>query len=251
MKNNPFSLEGKTILVTGASSGIGRATAIESSKMGAKVIITGRDETRLSETYSSLNTKHGDHLKINADLRNTGDISELVDKLPALNGIVHCAGIVKPLPIKFATKEQIDYIFGINFNASVIVSQQLIKNKKILKNASIVFMSSISSSFVSYGGGALYTATKAALNGLAKGMAIDLAAQGIRVNCICPGMIETNIMNEGIITNDQLNEDAKKYPLGRYGKPEEVAYAAIYLLSDASQWITGSNLLIDGGFTLL
>ena len=133
---------------------------------------------------------------------------------------------------------------------SSLILEQLIKNKKIQKNASIVFLSSISSSFVSYGGGALYTATKGALNGLAKGMAIDLAAQGIRVNCVCPGMIETNIMNEGAITKEQLREDAKKYPLGRYGKPEEVAYATIYLLSDASKWVTGSNLLIDGGFTL-
>jgi len=247
---NPFSLEGKTIFITGASSGIGRATAIECSKLGAQLIITGRDETRLNETFNALFPNLNGHQKLIANLSIVEEISSLVDKLPGLNGVVHCAGIVKPLPIKFANKEQIDYIFGINFNAAAILSQQLIKNKKIQRNASIVFLSSVSSSFVSYGGGALYTATKGALNGLAKGMAIDLAAQGIRVNCVCPGMIETNIMNEGAITKEQLREDEKKYPLGRYGKPEEVAYATIYLLSDASKWVTGSNLLIDGGFTL-
>lgn len=247
---NPFSLEGKTILVSGASSGIGRAIAIECSKIGAQLIITGRDEKRLSDTYNSLQINNLEHLKFVADLSNPESITSLVQKSPPLNGVVHCAGIVKPLPIKFATKEQIDLIFGINFNASAILSQQIIKNKKIHKNGSIVFLSSVSSCFVSYGGGALYTATKGALNGLAKGMAIDLAPQGIRVNCICPGMIETSIMNEGVITDEQLQEDIKKYPLGRYGKPEEVAYAAIYLLSDMSQWVTGSNLLIDGGLTL-
>jgi NAD(P)-dependent dehydrogenase (short-subunit alcohol dehydrogenase family) len=249
--NNPFTLEGKTILITGASSGIGRATAIECSKMGAQIIITGRNDVRLNETYFAL-TPHPDlHLKFTADLNDIKNLTNLVESLPPLNGVVHCAGIVKPLPFKFATKDQIDSIFSINFNASAILSQQLVKSKRLQKSASIVFLSSISSSFVSYSGGALYTATKGALNGLAKGMAIELATQKIRVNCICPGMIETNIMNEGIITNDQLREDAKKYPLGRYGKPDEVAYAAIYLLSDASQWVTGSNLLIDGGFTLL
>jgi NAD(P)-dependent dehydrogenase (short-subunit alcohol dehydrogenase family) len=127
----------------------------------------------------------------------------------------------------------------------------LIQEKKLNKKASVVFTSSISGVFCSSVGGSLYSASKGAINGYMKGLALDLANRGIRVNSVNPGVIETNIFSEDTITSEQLAEDVKRYPLKRFGKPEEVAYSVVYLLSDASEWVTGSNLLIDGGYTLL
>jgi NAD(P)-dependent dehydrogenase (short-subunit alcohol dehydrogenase family) len=246
---NPFSLENKTILVTGASSGIGRAIAIECAKMGAKVVVTGRNETRLQETHSLLEGDQPDYIV--ADLSVNEDVVDLGTKLSTLDGIVHCAGFTIPKPFNFLNREDVNSVMDVNFIAPIFLTQFLLKNKKINKKSSIVFISSISGVYVSYIAGSLYSASKGAINGIVKGLALELAAKGIRVNSVNPGMIETNILESGVISNDQLNEDKKKYPLKRYGKPEEVAYAVIYLLSDASSWTTGSNLLIDGGYTLL
>lgn len=246
---NPFSLNGKTILVTGASSGIGRAIAIETSKMGATVIITARNEARLSETLSLMSGEN--HKLILADLSSEDDLNKLVSDLPALNGLVHCAGLTIPKPFHFYSKENIQTVMGVNFEAPVFLTQALIKQKKISKHASIVFISSISGVYVSYMAGSIYSASKGAINGIAKGMALELSSKGIRVNSVNPGMVQTNILSQGVVSDEQLEEDRKKYPLKRYGKPEEVAYAVLYLLSDASAWVTGSNLLIDGGYTLL
>ncbi len=245
---NPFSLQGKNILVTGASSGIGRSTAIECSKMGATVIISGRNKERLTETFNQLEGK--DHQFVLADLNKESDLSYLVEQCVSLDGIVHCAGLAIPKPFQFLSKEDVEYIMSVNFEAPVYLTQLLLKKKKINKSSSIVFISSISGIFVSYVGGSLYSASKGAINGVVKGLAIELAPKNIRVNCVNPGMIFTDILKDGIVTQEQLEEDAKKYPLKRYGKPEEVAYAVIYLLSDASSWVTGTNLLIDGGYTL-
>lgn len=249
MVYNPFSLENKTVFVTGASSGIGKAIAIECSKMGAQMVITGRNGARLNETFQALEGEG--HLKIEADLSKEQDIRNVIELLPQVDGIVHCAGIIMQVPFSFTTKERLDAIFSVNFNAPALISQQLLKHKKINKCASIVFISSISGVMGTLPGLSLYSATKGAVNGLAKGMAVDLAPLKIRVNCINPAMIQTALLDAGTITEDQYKEDALKYPLKRYGQPEEVAYAAIYLLSDASAWVTGSNLLIDGGITLV
>lgn len=246
---NPFSLKDKTILVTGASSGIGRAIAIECSKMGASVIITARSEERLQETLREMEDEQ--NKLIVADLSIDEDIENLANELPALDGIVHCAGFTIPKPFVFLSKDDVDAVMKVNFSTPVFLTQKLLKSKKINKKASIVFISSISGVYVSYVAGSLYSASKGAVNGIVKGMAIELAAKQIRVNSVNPGMIETNIFSAGIISEEQLNEDKKKYPLKRYGKPEEVAYAVIYLLSEASSWTTGSNILIDGGYTLL
>jgi NAD(P)-dependent dehydrogenase (short-subunit alcohol dehydrogenase family) len=246
---NPFTLEGKTILITGASSGIGRATAIECSKAGAIVVITGRNEIRLNETYNLLEGQN--HVQIIADLKLSQDIQDLVEKLPALDGCVNNAGIVKTLMTSFINSDSLNEVMQINTIAPILLTQLLIRKKKIQKNSSIVFTSSISGINVAAIGNVLYSTSKGAINGFVKNAALDLASKSIRVNCVCPGMIHTAIYDEGIISEDQLVEDMKKYPLKRYGKPEEVAYAIIYLLSDASAWVTGTNMLIDGGFTLL
>ncbi len=246
---NPFTLKGKTILITGASSGIGRSTAIECSKLGAKVIITARSEERLNDTYKQL---EGDgHIKFMADLKTEEQVTEQIKNLPEISGLVNVAGILKTLPFQFVNRIDLTEVFDVNFFAPVLLSQKLIKNKKLKKGGSIVFLSSIDGPVIAHFGNSMYSATKGAITAIAKSMALDLAAKGIRVNCILPGMTETPLIKMDNITKEQLKADMKLYPLRRYGKPEEIAYAVIYFLSDASSWITGSNLIIDGGFTLL
>jgi len=246
---NPFSLENKIILVTGASSGIGKAIAIECSKMGASVIISGRNEKRLNETFELL--EGNNHKIIACDLHSEESIKELSEQLPTLNGIVHAAGIVKTLPFQFISSTELNNIFNVNFLAPVLLSQALTKAKKISKEASIVFISSIDGPVTAHIGNSMYAASKGAVTAMAKSMAVDLSAKKIRVNCILPGMTETSLIHNGDITQEQLNIDMKLYQLKRYGKPEEIAYAAVYFLSDASAWTTGANLIIDGGFTLI
>lgn len=245
---NPFNLKGKTIFVTGASSGIGRSIALECSKAGASLIITGRNAERLSQTFSDLSGS--DHQMFVADLTHDSDLKNLVDFVPPLDGVVHVAGKVTPKPFQFLNQSELDNIMNINFNAPVLLSNYLIRAKKIKRAGSVVFISSISGVMCSFIGGSGYSASKGALNGVIKGMALDLASKQIRVNSVIPGMIDTGIFDGSGITPQDLEEDKKRYPLGRYGKPEDVAFAVIYLLSDASQWSTGTNILLDGGYTL-
>lgn len=245
---NPFSLKGKVIFVTGASSGIGKAIAIECSMMGAKVIITGRNVHRLNDTFLQL---EGDgHDQLVADLSCVDSINEIIESLPILDGVVHCAGLTQTVPFQHINMNIIKNIMDVNFTAPTLISAQLVKRKKIVRKSSVVFISSISGVYCSVLGNSIYSASKGAINGIVKGMALDLASKGIRVNSVLPGMIETSILEAGIITQEQILEDIKHYPLKRHGKPEEVAHAVIYLLSDASSWVTGTSLLIDGGVTL-
>lgn len=246
---NPFSLESKTILVTGASSGIGRAIAIECSKIGATVIITGRNGERLSQTFNKLEGKC--HRQIIADLNSDTDISNLIDELPLLNGVVHSAGLATLLPFQFLNSDKLTSLMNINFNVPTIISSMLVKKKKCVKGSSFVFISSIDGPKVTHMGNSVYGASKSAITAISKGMALELASKKIRVNCIQPGMTETPLIHNESITQEQLDEDMKTYPLGRYAKPEEIAYAAIYLLSDASAFTTGTDICIDGGYTLI
>lgn len=247
---NPFSLEGKTILVTGASSGIGRGIAVECSKMGAKVVITGRNQERLSETYHNL--KGNNHIQILADLSDNNDLNNLVEHCPQLDGFVSNAGIPKLMIVKYIKKESLEEIMNINTLAPILLTSSLVKNKKIIKGGSIVFISSISGVNISTLGESSYSASKGAIHGFVKGAAIDLATQKIRVNSINPGLIKTNILKLAgeMFSEEQINEKLKQYPLKRIGQPEDVAFAAIYLLSDAASWVTGASIVIDGGFTL-
>jgi NAD(P)-dependent dehydrogenase (short-subunit alcohol dehydrogenase family) len=247
---NPFSLEGKTILVTGASSGIGRAIAIECSKMGAAVILSARNEERLKNTLSLMDNPH-QHCIILADLNNEEERKIFINNVTLINGLVHCAGITKTLPFPFIDIDVLTSVMNVNFTAPVLITAELIKKKKIAKNSSVVFVSSIGGVLCADPGNSIYSASKGAINGIVKNMAVELASKRIRVNCVNPGLIKTNLLDSYTVTEEQFNEKIKEYPLKRYGKPEEVAYAVIYLLSDASNFTTGSNLVIDGGFTLL
>lgn len=251
MINNPFSLEGKTILVTGASSGIGRQTAIECSKIGANIVITARNEKRLSETLAALDTSNGqNHQMVIADLSSQEGVNALVDALPELNGVSLNAGIVKTLPVKFINNDDLQEVLNVNMMGPILLTQRLLKKKKIGKGASVVFTSSIGGVMISTVGNTMYGISKGGLNAFMKGLALEMAAKGIRSNSVNPGFVDTNILAAGTISEEQLEENKKRYPLGRFGKPEDIAYAIIYLLSDASSWVTGHTLVIDGGVIL-
>ena len=246
--NNPFSLEGKTILVTSASSGIGRATAIACSQMGAVVVVTGRNESRLQETLDAL--EGSGHQMIVADIANDDQIDYLVDQIPAINGLVNNAGITETCPTQFIKRDKLNRVMEVNTIAPILLTQRILKKKKLGKGGSIVFTCSISGTCVCVGGNVLYSASKGAIHGFMKNAALDLAHKGIRVNDVCPGMIDTHILDAGTISEELLEIEAQRYPMKRFGKPEEVAYGIIYLLSDASSFVTGSSIVIDGGFTL-
>lgn len=245
---NPFSLEGKTILITGAASGIGRATAVQCSVMGAKVILVDLNEQGLKETKALLSFDDTEFRAL--DLTDLENLIEIVASLPKLDGVVSNAGIVLSLLAKFSEAKDMERIFKINTFSHINLVQQLITQKKLNKGASIVFTSSMSGVYCGLAGGSLYGATKSAILGYSKALAIELAPRGIRVNTIHPGMVETPLTNSTALSAELLAEDAKNYPLGRYGRPEEIAYSIVYLLSDATAWMTGTQLLIDGGYSV-
>lgn len=241
---NPFTLEGKTILVTGASSGIGRGIAIACSKMGATVIINGRNEQRLAETMTEMQGE--ENLSLAADLSDSNSLTGMVSRLPKLDGIVHCAGIGQRVLCKQLQEADLDTMMDVNFKAPVMLQTEILKQKKINKGSSIVFIASIASDSPSIGN-AVYSASKGAIISYANCLALELAPRQIRVNCILPAMIWTDLILKGGITEEELKEDEKKYPLKRYGKPEDIANLSIYLLSNAAAWMTGSSIKITGG----
>lgn len=243
-----FSLIGKSILITGASSGIGRAMAIACAEAGALLVISGRNKERLSETLQLLQGEG--HSMCVADLTNEDELAALVDFVPKLDGFVSNAGIANPLMLQFVENQDVEETLNINAISVIHLMRLLLQEKKLKKDASVVFTSSINGNRCAYIGSTLYAASKAMLTGFMKATALELAPKGIRVNSIEPGMIETDLLKDGSISPEELDKDKQKYPLKRYGKPEEVAWAAVYLLSDATRWMTGSSIVLDGGYTL-
>lgn len=246
MINTPFSLENKTIFVTGASSGLGASAAIECSKAGAKLIISGRNEERLNNTFNKLEGQG--HTQLPFDLTISENIVELAKALPVLDGLALCAGITKTIPVKFISNENINEIFQTNILSSMQLIQALLKHKKINKGGSVVFISSISTAYADMGN-SIYAASKGAINSFSKVLALELAAQRITSNCIQPGFVPSSMLDAGVVTEEQLQEERKKYPLG-FGEPTDISNGIMYLLSDAAKWVTGSVLTIDGGVTL-
>ncbi len=245
---NIFSLSGKKILITGASSGIGRQIAITAAQMGAGVIISGRDKERLTGTKDMIAS--GAEIFV-ADLTKEEDIINLINDLPQLDGVVFSAGVIEYVPAKYINAEKLNKIFSINFNSPVLLTRQLIKNKKLEQGASLVYVSSISS-MIGVPATGMYAASKAALNSFVKVVATELAGQKIRANSICPGLVKTPLLAGAAqknISADSFTEAEKNYPLG-LGEPQDVAAAAAFLLSGAARWITGTAMVIDGGFTL-
>lgn len=246
MAYNPFSLEGKTILVTGAAGGIGRASSLECARMGAKLILTDINEAGLKETLSLLEGEgHCYHV---ANLTSQDCLDELVSNLPTLDGFVSNAGITKPTPVKFIKAEDMERILGINTLAPIYLTQRLCKKKKFNEGASIVFTVSIGGVFTTAPGNAMYGASKGALQVFMKNVALEMAPR-VRCNSVNPGMVNTNLAGRAYSEEDKA-KDMLTYPMRRYGEPRDVALAIVYLLSDASSWVTGHSLVIDGGKTL-
>lgn len=240
----PFTLAGKRILVTGASSGIGRGIAIACSKMGATIVAAGRNSVELEKNLSQMSGEG--HSKMVCDLADISATREYVSALPSFDGIVHCAGIGQRVLCKQLSETDVDHVMDINFKAPILLQTELLKQKKVNKGASIVFIASIASWSPSIGN-AVYSASKGAVISYASCLSLELAARKIRVNCISPAMVWTDLVLKDGIDEEQLKEDEQKYPLKRYGTPEDIANLAIYMLSDASSWMTGSNVKISGG----
>lgn len=249
---NPFSLAGKIILVTGASSGIGRATAVECAKMGATLVLTARNEQRLRDTLSLL--PEGQHRIIPAELGSEEAAKNLVAQLPAdvkLDGIVHCAGVSGLFLSAFLKEEKALETLSTNLLSPIFINKYIQKKRKLNAHASIVFISSVAAYHPNIGQ-TIYAASKNGVIAAMKTLAREMFTKGIRANAICPAMVETPMTapeTQGL-SEEQLAEDKAKHFLGRYGRPEEVAQMAVYLLSDATLWVTGSIFPIDGGYTL-
>lgn len=246
MNNAIFSLEGKTILVTGASSGIGKATAIECSKQGATVLLLGRNLERLKQAMEEC--QGTGHSIVQFDLSDIDNIPSLLGMLPDLDGVVHSAGVNTKYLVKNVNREKIDELLHTNYYAPVLITQLLLKNKKLRKNASMVFISSISAAYASVSN-ALYASSKAALNAFVRCLAMEIAPRGMRANVIQPGVIETPILQAYAMT-DELQDFKKSCPLGHPGEPSDIANGCVYLLSEVSKFTTGTILTIDGGLTL-
>jgi len=259
MDYNPFSLVGKNILITGASSGIGRSCAIECAKSGANLLLLGRDLTRLDEIMADVKNNrmshHGNASIHSIDLSsNLEDLNSVVDEFASqhgrFDGLIHSAGIEKTMPL--AGMRDSDYLslFNINVIAGFQVAKVIAKRKNSNENSSFVFISSITA-LVGRKGIIGYSASKGALISGIKSMALELADRGIRANCISPGTILTPLLVKYLetLTPEEKVKRLDGYPLG-IGAPEDIAYATQYLLSDASRWITGQNLIIDGGYTV-
>lgn len=249
MSYNPYSLESKSILITGSSSGIGAEIAVECSRLGAEVFITGRDEARLQEVLLRLDTSYSQsHKCIVADLSTEEGVAHLVDNVYRIDGLVNNAGVNRVKPVNYIKPDDLDYIFRNNTFSGVLLTKSLLKKKRLNHNGSIVFTSSVSS-FYNAPGRALYASSKAALTAFMRSFAVELADKGIRANAVHPGLVETKLMLENL-TEEELKNNIKEQPLNRFGKPQDVAWAIVYLLSDASSWVTGTSMVVDGGFML-
>lgn len=252
MLESVFTLMNKKILITGASSGLGRVIAIEASRAGATVDITGRNQERLNQTFSQLDTSQGqEHRSFVFDLTDLNKIGQIDFSNSSYDGIVLAAGINKIIPFTFLTSEVIENVMHSNFTGNVLLLQRVIREKIFHKKGAVVFVSSINGTNVGSKGHTVYAASKGAINGIMRTLANELSRFSIRVNAVSPGLIDSGMIdqNSEILSQDGFKDYMKKYPLG-IGKPEDVAYCCIYLLSDASRWITGQALVIDGGLSI-
>jgi len=246
---NPFTIEGRTILVTGAASGMGKATALLCAKMGAKVVAADFNADGLRNTLTELEGEG--HVAFTINLADESSWETMFNEMPAINGFASCAGIANMNPFPFVSQTEMDKVFHVNFFGPVMLVNKLLKAKKLEKGSSVVFVSSVDGPKVVHAGNSVYSAAKNALVGMARNMAIDLAGKKIRVNCVLPGTTDTPLIRTANVTEEMLAETAKQFPLKRFGTPEDMANAIVYLLSDGSSFVTGTELTVDGGYSII
>ncbi len=252
MIKNDFSLENRIILITGASSGIGRQCAITCSQKGATVALFGRNNAKLNETLELMSNKDR-HILFSNDLIEYDQISNSVNNVVSqkgkIHGLINCAGISTTLPLNALSPKKMELYLKTNVIGAINLTKQVVKSSNFSESGgSIVFISSVMG-IVGEKGKTLYSMTKGALIAAVKSMAIELADRKIRINSISPGVVETPMSDKAAYsrTEESRNRIGMLHPLG-LGKPEDIAYAIIFLLSDAARWITGTNLIVDGGY---
>ena len=247
--NNHFSLQHKTIFITGASSGIGKQACIECSAAGARIILNGRNEVKLKATFDLL--PGNGHSIVCGDLSNAEFIEKVCQNLPQIDGLVHAAGIMKLLPLKFIKPSFIDEIFNTNLRAPILLVSTLTRLKKINPHSSIVLISSINGAVIGSLANSVYGASKGGLQAFCKSSSLELAKNNVRINCIAPGMVETAGVAKisSVVSAESIENDKKKYPISRYGQPQDISSACLFLLASSSTWMTGTTLIIDGGYT--
>lgn len=245
MNASPYSLDGKVILVTGASSGIGRACAIMASQMGARLVITGRNEERLQESLAALNGSG--HTALPMDLQDVAAMPEWVQSLMPLDGVVHAAGLAQVVPFRMIRENHLDELMHVNFKAPMLLTQQMLMQRKINSQASLVFITAVAD-HVAPVGTAVYAATKAALTSAVRSLALEGSKHKIRANCVSPGYVNTP-MFERLSSTTSVD---KLQQLSYFGliEAEDIASSVMYLLSNASRWVTRSSLVVDGGITI-
>lgn len=244
---NPFSLAGKRVLVTGASSGIGRQIALSCAQAGATVVASGRNAERLQETLHVLPSEPA-HQALALDLCDDAAVKTAVAALGKVDGVVHAAGYSALSPLRLATRAHIESQLTVNLTSPALLTQQLLLRNGLNPGGAIVFISSIAA-HIGVQGVSAYAASKAAMEALARSLAMEVAKKGIRVNCLAPGFVKTPMFEAMLATTGGADDTIRRYPLG-VGLPEDVAHAAIFFLSPASRWITGTTLILDGGHTV-
>lgn len=244
-QTDPFSLAGKSILVTGASSGIGRQSAISCSEMGAKLIITGRNQERLEETAQLLSGTG--HISITADITEPLDIDRILDATKQVDGVVHAAGVSRLVPLRMVTPSYLQSTFASNTFAPILLTKSLLAKKRIVEGGSVVFISALAMHTGPMASG-VYAASKGALMGAMRVLGREVIKQGIRANSISPGYVRTPLLDGLSQSGAQMDNVSGMAPLG-LGEPEDIANAVVYFLSDASRWVTRNHFIIDGGLT--
>lgn len=251
---NPMSLEGRRILVTGASSGIGRACAVCASKLGASVVLTGRRSAALEETRTLLAGNVERHAVLVGDLASSDFVAALPERIletgGPLDGFVHAAGVGPAMPLGVVAENLIDASLKVNYTAFLLLMKTFAKKKFANAGFSAVAVSSVSAE-IGWAGGSVYAGSKGALSAVVRALAIELAPKGLRVNAVCPGYVKTpffdGVAGAGLSGADGVARLVAKQPLG-LGQPEQVATAVCFLLSSAASLMTGVNLPVDGGF---